>query len=337
MKTAVFYHKFPLQLPIWLCVVSMLLLVSCSDKENAPTATTDMLTPAKYATLLGRGMDVDWVKTNQGMATYSSNAPLDFKKAKLSHVRIRIADDADETLLQQLDEVVNDCLKVGLIPVIAYQANDFKVTPSDDNLKKVVEWWGKVAGRYKDFSPLLSFDIIIEVTDELNNQPETLNRLYEQAVAEIRKTNPTRIVFISPIVRSDPEYLGLLTIPSKANGFLMAEWHFYASGPSKTNPKKLWTTGTEEEKELIRQKIRAAVSWQQKSGILTWVGAWMPGNYNDGNDYSIAEQAVFAAFVAGELDKSNIPFAINSDVHFYDRARGGWIPEMFPVLQAILK
>ena len=31
----------------------------------------------------------------------------------------------------------------------------------------------------------------------------------------------------------------------------MAEWHFYASGPDKTNEKKLWTTGTDAEKKLI--------------------------------------------------------------------------------------
>jgi hypothetical protein len=38
----------------------------------------------------------------------------------------------------------------------------------------------------------------------------------------------------------------------------------------------------------------------------------MPGNYNHGNDVSLAEQEKFAAFVAEELRKNNFPFAINA-------------------------
>ena len=46
----------------------------------------------------------------------------------------------------------------------------------------------------------------------------------------------------------------------------MAEWHFYASGPDKTNEKKLWTTGTDAEKKLITDKIQTALAWQQQTG-----------------------------------------------------------------------
>ena len=105
----------------------------------------------------------------------------------------------------------------------------------------------------------------------------------------------------------------------------MCEWHFYASGPDKTNEKKKWTTGTEAEKELIREKIRLALAWEKKTGIETWVGAWMAGNYNKGDDYSIDEQVNFANFVTCELTKNNIPFAFNSDVKFYDRLTNNWI------------
>ncbi len=235
-----------------------------------------------------------------------------------------------------MNKVIEDCLDVGLIPIIAYSADYFKKNPNEKTLKEVVLWWKKVSERYKDKSPLLSFDIIIEVTDKLNKEPQILNELYEKVVTEIRKTNPQRIVFISPRVRSAPEYLSDLVIPSKHNGFLMAEWHFYASGPSKSNPKKLWTKGTKKEKELIRKKIRIALSWQKRTGIYTWVGAWMPGNYNKGNDYSIDEQIKFARFVTCELDKNKIPFAINADTKFYDREKNTWKKEMLPVLNAIL-
>lgn len=110
-----------------------------------------------------------------------------------------------------------------------------------------------------------------------------LNEVYEKLVTSIRKTNPARIIMMSPRLRSDPAYLSELAIPSHHNGYIMAEWHFYAAGPSKDNERKLWTTGTDEEKQLVLEKIDYALQWQKDTGIATWVGAWTPGNYNDGD------------------------------------------------------
>ena len=154
-------------------------------------------------------------------------------------------------------------------------------------------------------------------------------------MAEIRKTNPERIIIISPVMRSDPEYLKELEIPTEHNGYLMAEWHFYAAGPSKTNEKKLWTTGTDEEKKLIQNKINAALEWQKDTGVPTWVGAWMAGNYNDGNDYTVDEQVRFADYMTDSLEKAGIPYAVNSDTKFYDRENGKWIESMIPLRNEI--
>lgn len=76
---------------------------------------------------------------------------------------------------------------------------------------------------------------------------------------------------ISPRLRSDAAYLHESKIPTGHNGYLMAEWHFYASGPSKTNGRKLWTTGTAAEKALVNEKIELALAWQKQTGVPTWV------------------------------------------------------------------
>ena len=228
--------------------------------------------PWDYQQLLGRGMDVDWSKTQKGKENYNLKVVQDFEDAGIDHVRIRIKDKADNDLFVALDEQIDDCINTGIIPIIAYQADEFKNNPNEENLQKVVDWWRIVAERYKDKSYLLSFDLLIEATDALNKQPEKLNELYERIVTEIRKTNPQRIIFISPRLRSDAQYLSELKIPSQANGYLMAEWHFYAAGPSKDNDRKLWTIGTENEKKLITDKINYALEWQKKTDIPTWVG-----------------------------------------------------------------
>ncbi|WP_313529155.1 cellulase family glycosylhydrolase [Anaerotignum sp.] len=291
--------------------------------------------PWEYQKMLGKGMDVDWSKTEQGKEAYNTKAVKDFKKAGVSHVRIRVKDKADAELFKYLDKQIEDCLENGLIPVIAYQADEFKNEPSQKNIEKVAEWWHTVAERYKDKSYLLSFDLLIEATDALNKQPEKLNEIYETVVSRIREVSPNRIIMISPRLRSDSQYLDELKIPTQHNGYLMAEWHFYAAGPSKDNERKLWTTGTAEEKKLITEKIDYALAWQKKTGVPTWVGAWMPGNYNDGDDYSVEEQVEFAKYMTKQLEKAEIPFAVNSDTKFYDREKGVWIEEMSPVFDAI--
>ena len=232
-------------------IILLTFVLTCSIFPSAKAADTAHaaapIDPLVYQQMLGKGMDVDWCKTAAGMSLYRSDVPKDFKQAGISHVRIRVKDEATAGVLALLERQVSDCLETGLIPIIAYQADELKKDPSDKNLRRVEAWWRTVSEHFQDESFLLSFDLIIEVTDALKNQPERLNEIYERLVSVVRESNPERIVMISPRLRSDATYLRDLTIPSAANGYLMAEWHFYASGPSKENPRKLWTSGTAEE------------------------------------------------------------------------------------------
>ena len=333
---------------IILCCALLLSFTACdnSPTDVKPTPTpeptkapvgVEPITPLDYQQMLGKGMDVDWSKTTQGRAFYNEQTVLDFAEMEVSHVRIRIKDNASEELFESLDKQIDDCLKHGIIPIIAYQADEFKNAPTQSNIDLVVDWWGTVAERYQDKSHLLAFDLLIESTDALNKQPEKLNEIYEQLVTEIRITNPTRIIMMSPRLRSDSAYLNELKVPTDHNNYMMAEWHFYAAGPSKTNDRKLWTTGTDEEKALITEKINLALAWQKETGIPTWVGAWMAGDYNSGNNYTIEEQVVFAEFMTKSLEEAKIPFAVNSDTKFYDRETNKWVIEMQPVFDTIYK
>lgn len=199
--------------------ISSTLSQTAADEPNKPqTANVNgeqPIAPWSYQALFGKGMDVDWSKTNQGRKYYNTQAAVDFATAGVSHVRIRIADKVSEELLKGLDRQIQDCLDNGIIPIIAYQADEFKNDPNEKNIKKVVAWWAEVAERYQDVSHLLSFDLLIEATDSLNKQPEKLNEIYERLVTEIRKTNPTRIIMISPRLRSDAAYLQELDIPTQ--------------------------------------------------------------------------------------------------------------------------
>jgi hypothetical protein len=296
------------------------------------------ITPPVYAGMIKKGMDVGWVEFTSRNAAYSAALVRVMADAGIDHVRLRTGWAPDAVLFTSLDRQINDLLDNGMIPIIAYQGHEVEDNPDSIRQAEFVNWWRAVAQHYKGHTHKIAFNLLIEVTGVLSSQPATLNMLYERTVAAIRETNPTRIVIISPVGTSDPNNLSLLTIPSTANNYLMGEWHFYASGPSKSNAAKLWTTGTAAERLLLTDKIQAALAWEASTGIHTWVGAWMPGNYNKENEYSVPEQVVFASFMTRELDKAGIAWAVNADTHFLDFMEGSntWTRAKLPVRDVML-
>ena len=314
--------------------ISLMLTLTAFIANAQPSA----IAPQNYQQMLKKGIDVDWWGRSEKnkYGAYSETAVKRFAQQGIKHVRFRLhhyrfTDEDFKRLFSQ----INTCMQNDLIPIIAFSAKPYKENPKAEEHEKVVKWWKIMAERCKDLSPKVSFDLIVEPSDKVKKDVAELNSLYEDCVATIRKTNPKRIIFIAPPKLSHPEGLKYLQAPSQSNGYLMAEWHFYAAGPSKTNDKKRWTTGTAEEKQLIKKSIKVAVDWQKKTGIYTWVGAWMPGDYNKGDNYSVKEQIEFASFMTQQLDKYGIPFAINSDDKFYDYQAESWIPKYKDLLNSI--
>lgn len=314
--------------------ISLMLTLTAFIVNAQPSA----IAPCDYQQMLKKGIDVDWWGRSEKnkYGAYSETAVKRFAQQGIKHVRFRLhhyhfTDEDFKRLFSQ----INTCMQNDLIPIIAFSAKPYKENPNVREHEKVVEWWKRMAEKCKNLSPMVSFNLIVEPSDQVKKDVEELNSLYEDCVTAIRKTNPKRIVFIAPPKLSHPEGLKDLKIPSMGYGYLMAEWHFYAAGPSKSNDKKRWTTGTAEEKQKIKKSIKVAVDWQKETGIYTWVGAWMPGAYNKDDNYSVKEQTEFASFMTQQLDKHGVPFAINADHHFYDYKAEQWIPKYKDLLNTI--
>lgn len=281
---------------------------------------------------LGRGFDVQWAEFPKKTAEYGVDEVEAMRSRGFSTARIRTALAADAALFDILDRCIADCLSHGIIPVIAYNALAYEENPDEKTLAESVAWWRSVAIHYKDADEHVLFNLNIEWSDAAGKDQQCIDRFNKEVTAAIRETNPTRILIYSPARLSDPEYLDDLAIPAEAGSWFMVEWHLYAAGPSKDpSSKKYWTVGTDEEKKAVTDKIHAGVEWQKRTGIPTWVGAWMPGNYNKGDDYTVEEQCVFAQFMIESLEKENIPWAVNSLDKFYDIYNNCWLASMLPV------
>src|SRR5690606_16392520 len=84
----------------------------------------------------------------------------------------------------------------------------------------------------------------------------------------------------------------------------------------------------------IRNRINTALHWQQKTGHTSWVGGWGVGESS--RLTPTASQMAFATFMACELQKAKIPYAINADIQFYDGEEGAWRSAPEPLLQAMI-
>ena len=292
------------------------------------------ISPQDYVSRMSVGIDVGWASFQKSINAYSAREPADFRAAGFDHVRIRTGRPATPDFLDYLERVVRDSLAVGLTPVLAYGPN-LNRDPSPAAVERAVAWWRAVADRFADYPPQLSFDLFIEPGKQMNDHLNVLRDYYRRALATVRQTNPTRVVFLAPRRAAHPEFLPELDDLFAADGYLAAETHFYAAGPSKKRERRLWTTGTAAEKALIERQIGYAVEWRERTGVPVWIGAWMPGNYNKGNDYTPAEQVVFARFMACRLRAARLPYAVNADQKFYDINRKTWIPEMWPVVREV--
>ncbi len=288
-----------------------------------------------WAANLGVGMVVDWALTDRGIREFDPLAVKDFQQRGLHHVRIRIAGPITSQKLVHLRKIVEACEQYNLVPVIAYQAEEFKADPTARNQAKLVDWWLQVANYFADKSPTLGFDIISDPGDKLSRNPQLLNKVYEKVVAAIRSVSPIRMIMIAPDNRGAPESLASLKWPAQSNNRVMAEWHIFPYGPIKNNGKYPWTIGTAAEKAAIRGRIYAANHWQQKTGHLVWLGAWSAGQIV--KNASLKNPIAFVTFVACELQKNHLPYAINPSTQFYDGEEGAWRPSMAPLLDAMIK
>jgi len=324
--------------------LSFTLLASASNLTYAEVLnSTTPITPQNMVKIMGSGVDSTWSEVPNKIADYTPAATVAFANKGFKHVRLRLAQDPASATWAYLDAQIQDALDNGMIPIIANQSHAFEDNPTAQNQADWVQWWQDMAVHYKDYPYELMFDLIVEIaaSSPLSNEPiDQLNQAYEQAVTAIRNAggnSDKRIVIFSAHKRSDATRMNQLDIPTLGNDFLIGEFHEgYASGPSTdpTNPHYYWDGGAAEI-QLMTDRVDAALAWSNATGIPIWEGAWMPGNYNKGDDYDVTRQIAFVNDFVGVLNEHNIPHAVNATKKFYDVTTNTW-NNLEPVVDAII-
>ncbi len=281
------------------------------------------ISPSQYQEVLGQGIDVDWWSEGTDYSNCNwDQAISDFNDAGIRHIRITLHNDImHPSDFNILDRQIDACIRHGISPIIAYRPTfAFSGTPLNYR-RHLTDWWRSVALHYRGHSARLSFDLLFEPDMTMFGNYEDLNIFYEDCVAAIRVSNPCRILFIAPSHSSDPMYLRHLRLPSRHNGYLMAEWHFFARG-EYGQAWIGWRNDRAAQSRWINERIQAALSWQRATGVYTWVGGWMPASYFDGGMSSIGD--AYTSFMCEALAVAHIPFAVHGIARYYNYGSRNW-------------
>ena len=153
-----------------------------------------------------------------------------------------------------MEEVVDDCLEIGVTPIISWIHHDAEARANEQDRENYLTWWKRVATRVKDRNYQLSFNLFTELeVDKCFKDPsrpcsESLARNQKKyddwtssVVNVIRNTggnNKQRIIILAP-PRKTSEGLDLINYDDpvlRDDPYLMVEWHDYAAGPKKILP-----------------------------------------------------------------------------------------------------
>jgi endoglucanase len=129
----------------------------------------------------------------------------------------------DPAWLAKLDEVVRQAQKAGLGVIL--DEHDFNPCSEDLALcrAKLPAFWAQVAPRFADAPRNVAFELLNEPHDKLD--AATWNGLFAELLAQVRKTNPTRIVVVGPTSWNSYRELPGLELPADPN--LLVTFHYY--------------------------------------------------------------------------------------------------------------
>jgi endoglucanase len=152
-----------------------------------------------------------------------------------SHVRIPIRWETSErsmaappytiesTFLARIRSVVDAALDAGLIVIINMHHHDALYADPTTQRSRFLLQWRQIATAFRDLPPEVLFEVLNEPHDQLT--PALWNRYFSDALAEIRLTNPTRIVLMGTAEWGGLGAVPQISIPDDEN--LILTIHYY--------------------------------------------------------------------------------------------------------------
>ncbi len=242
----------------------------------------------------------------------------------------------DPAWLKTLDWVVKNAVANDLVVIL--DEHDFTVCAKDAAgcRSRVLAFWEQIAPRYKEAPPSVLFEILNEPNDQLT--VEKWNDLLKDALAIIRKTNPTRNVVIGPAFWNGIHYLDKLVLPPDDRHIIVTV-HYYLpmqfthqGAPWSALTAKLSgiTWGTDSEKRRIEEDFGGVAKWAKAEKRPILLGEF--GAYEKADLDSRVRYDAFLARTAEALGFAWTYWQFDSDFIVYDMAKDDWVEPIWRAL-----
>ena len=310
------------------------------------------ISPKEYQAKIRAGFSTNWFKSKPPLKKYSEQNIIDVHEKGFSNLRLRCRADLYsydfstvefKRFLGSLTTVVDDCLKHDVIPIISWIHHHAEAYATEKDRVAYVGWWTAVARQLKDRDYRLSFNLFTELgidtckeegkscDKSLRRRTDKYNEWTKNVTKAIRGTggnNRKRILILGSPGKTAKDLPKIDSEIYKNDRYMMVEWHLYASGPNKEkDSQKYWSgDGKSGGQANVEEAISYATSFSNKTGLLTYLGAWMPHDNANGG-ITETEAIKFARFFVKELRKENIPWSLNVLDNYYDTKKSKWRTE----------
>lgn len=246
------------------------------------------------------------------------------------------ANRLDPAWLKTLDWVVKNALAANLIVIL--DEHDYEISGKDPaaSRTKLLAFWEQIAPRYQDAPAGVLFEILNEPNSQLT--APMWNGLLKEALAIIRKTNPTRNVVIGPAFWNGIHFLDKLELPPD-DRHIVVTVHYYlpmqfthqgASWSPMTAKLSGVTWGTNTEKQRVVEDFGGVAKWSQAEKRPILLGEF--GAYDKGDVDSRARYTAHLARTAESFGFAWTYWQFDSNFIVYDMDKDDWFQPIWRAL-----
>lgn len=236
-----------------------------------------MTSPFGRGVNLGNGLDApkegDWgVRLEESYFEAIRQAGFDSVRVPIrwsAHAEHTAPYRIDPAFFERVDWVVRQSVSRKLTPILNVHHYEELMREPDKHRERFVALWRQIAERYKDAPAEVAFELCNEPCDKLS--ADKWNAMAAEAIAVVRRSNPTRRIVVGPVDWNAIKALPRLTLP-EADRNLVVTVHYYApfefthQGASWAGPQaqkwlgRKWT-GSEAERAAVTADFAQALAW----------------------------------------------------------------------------
>ena len=240
--------------------------------------------------------------------------------------------------LSTLDWAVKNATAAGLSVIIDEHDNTYCGNNGPECRAKLHSFWSEVAPRYRNAPKSVMFEILNEPHGQMN---DIWQDTFTEMLAQIRKTNPTRIVVIGPTRSDSRSYLDSFELPEDDRNILVT-FHYYepmqfthqgAPWSPQTKDLKGVSWGSAADRGTLAMNFGEIARWADRHGRPVLLGEF--GAYDKGGT-PVEQRAGYDGAIAREAEKNGFAWSywqFDGDFIAFDMDRQQWVE---PVRSALI-